>query len=114
MGTKSYQPAQTEVATYSLEATDVSYGSPRLLTDRCQNGPGAIFISMELSRTNWLLTSLPPGGGERVLKHVLRSGDVAGLRTRFSQIRERVRARMGRTAVPIIVVQEAGRDGFWM
>lgn len=75
---------------------------------------GAIFISMELSRTNWLLTSLSPGGGERMSKHVLRSGDVAGLRTRFSQLRERVRARMGQTAVPIIVIQEAGLDGFWI
>ena len=75
---------------------------------------GAIFISMELSRTNWLLTSLTPGGGERMSKHVLRSGDVAGLRTRFSQLRERVRARTGQTAVPIIVIEEAGLDGFWI
>lgn len=74
---------------------------------------GAIFISMELSRTNWLLTSLSPGGGERLSKHVLRSGDVAGLRTRFSQLRDRVRARIGQT-VPIIVIQEAGLDGFWI
>ena len=73
---------------------------------------GAIFISMELSRTNWLLTSLP-GGGERLSKHVLRSGDVAGLRTRFSQLRDRVRARIGQI-VPIIVIQEAGLDGFWI
>jgi len=74
---------------------------------------GAIFISMELSRTNWLLTSLSPGGGERLSKHVLRSGDVAGLRSRFSQLRDKVRARIGRT-VPIIVIQEAGLDGFWI
>jgi transposase len=74
---------------------------------------GAIFISMELSRTNWLLTSLSPGGGERLSKHVLRSGDVAGLRTRFSQLRDKVRARIGQT-VPIIVIQEAGLDGFWI
>jgi transposase len=75
---------------------------------------GAIFISIELSRTNWLLTSLSPGGGERMSKHVLRSGDVAGLRTRFAQLRDKVRARMGQTAAPIIVIQEAGLDGFWI
>ena len=47
---------------------------------------GAIFISMELSRTNWLLTSLSPGGGERLSRHVLRSGDVTGLRTDFPSL----------------------------
>jgi transposase len=74
---------------------------------------GAIFMSMELSRTNWLLTSLSPGGAERLSKHVLRSGDVAGLRTRFSQLRDKVRARTGQI-VPIMVIQEAGLDGFWI
>jgi hypothetical protein len=44
---------------------------------------GAIFASLELSRTTWLLTSLSPGGGERMAKFSLRSGDVVGLRTRF-------------------------------
>ena len=92
-----------------MSATDHLVGQTAIRMDL-----GAIFISMELSRTNWLLTSLSPGGGERMSKHVLRSGDVAGLRTRFSQLRERVRARMGQTAVPIIVIQEAGLDGFWI
>jgi transposase len=74
---------------------------------------GAIFISMELSRTSWLLTSLSPGGGERMSKHTVRSGDVAGLRTRFSQLKDKVRVRTGQL-VPIIVIQEAGLDGFWI
>jgi transposase len=30
---------------------------------------GAIFVSMELSRSNWLITSLSPGGGEKMSKH---------------------------------------------
>lgn len=74
---------------------------------------GSIFVSMELSRTNWLLTSLSPGAGERLSKHALRSGDVAGLRARFLQLRDKVRTRTGQT-VPIIVIQEAGLDGFWI
>jgi transposase len=73
---------------------------------------GAIFLSMELSRTTWLLTSLSPGGGERMSKHAV-SGDVAGLLARFSQLRDKVRLRTGQV-VPIIVVQEAGLDGFWI
>src|ERR1700704_5717292 len=74
---------------------------------------GAIFVSMELSRTSWLLTSLSPGAGERMSKHALRSGDVAGLWARLSQLREKVRVRTGQV-FPIIVVQEAGMDGFWI
>ena len=74
---------------------------------------GAIFVSLELSRTSWLLTSLSPGDGERMSKHALRSGDVAGLRARFSQLKERVQIRTGQ-AFPVIVIQEAGLDGFWI
>jgi transposase len=29
-----------------------------------RSDPGAIFISLELSRSTWLITSLSPGGGE--------------------------------------------------
>ena len=71
----------------------------------------AIFVSLELSRSTWLVTSLSPGGGEKMSKHTVRSGDVAGLRTRFSQLKDKVQVRMGQV-VPIIVIQEAGLDGF--
>ncbi len=30
---------------------------------------GAIFVSMELCRQKWLMTSLAPGGGEKMSKH---------------------------------------------
>ena len=40
---------------------------------------GAIFVSLELSRSTWLITSLSPAGGEKMSKHVVRGGDVAGL-----------------------------------
>ena len=30
---------------------------------------GTIFISLELSRSTWLVTSLSPGGGEKMSKH---------------------------------------------
>ncbi len=39
---------------------------------------GAIFISVELSRSVWLLTSLSPWAGETMSKHSVRAGDVAG------------------------------------
>ena len=74
---------------------------------------GAIFVSMELSRSSWLITSLSPGNGEKMSKHPVRGGDVTGLLARFSSLKERALARTGRR-VPIIVIQEAGLDGFWI
>ncbi|MFZ0813213.1 MAG: IS110 family transposase [Bradyrhizobium sp.] len=74
---------------------------------------GAIFVSLELSRSTWLITSLSPDGGEKMSKHVVRSGDVAGLLERFAQLREKTRARTGKV-FPFVVIQEAGLDGFWI
>jgi transposase len=68
---------------------------------------------MELSRSTWLITSLSPGGGEKMSKHLVRGGDVAGLLERFAQLQEKARARTGQR-FPIIVIQEAGLDGFWI
>src|ERR1700681_2227977 len=73
----------------------------------------AIFVSLELSRSTWLITSLSPGGGEKLSKHSVRGGDVAGLLERFAQLRDKARARTGEV-FPLIVIQEAGLDGFWI
>ena len=73
----------------------------------------AIFVSLELSRSTWLVTSLSPGGGAKMSKHSVRSGDVAGLLNLFARLQEKAQARAGR-AFPIIVIQEAGLDGFWI
>ncbi len=74
---------------------------------------GAIFVSLELSRSTWLITSLSPAGGEKMSKHSMRSGDVPALLERFAQFREKAQARTGQR-FPIIVIQEAGLDGFWI
>jgi transposase len=68
---------------------------------------------LELSRSKWLITSLSPAGGEKMSKHVVQSGDVPGLLDRFSQAREKARARTGQV-FPFVVIQEAGLDGFWI
>src|SRR5271166_5825442 len=49
-----------------------------------QTNLAAIFISLELSRSIWLITSLSPGSGEKMSKHSVRAGDVAALLARFS------------------------------
>jgi len=74
---------------------------------------GAIFVSLELSRSTWLITSLSPGGGEKMSKQVVRGGDVAELLERFARLREKARARTGKV-FPFVVIQEAGLDGFWI
>src|SRR5258707_12764050 len=71
----------------------------------------AIFVSLELSRSTWLITSLSPGGGEKMSKHSVQAGDIAGLLRRFAQLKEKARARTGRD-FPVITIQEAGLDGF--
>jgi len=73
----------------------------------------AIFVSLELSRKTWLITSLSPGAGEKMSKHAVGAGDMAGLLARFAQLREKARARTGQD-YPIITIQEAGLDGFWI
>src|SRR3954453_9227567 len=74
---------------------------------------GAIFVSLELSRATWLITSLLPGGGERMSKHSVRGGDTARLLDQFARLRAKTQARTGKI-FPIIVIQEAGLDGFWI
>ena len=74
---------------------------------------GAMFVSMELSRRTWLITSLSPGAGEKMSKHSVPASDVAGLLHRFAELKRKAAVRTGRD-FPIIVIQEAGLDGFWI
>jgi transposase len=78
-----------------------------------QTNIGAIFISLELSRSIWLITSLSPGGGEKMSKHSVPAGDTTALLARFSELRQKALARTGKS-FPIITIQEAGLDGFWL
>jgi transposase len=85
----------------------------RETSDAIRNDLGAIFVSMELSRSTWLITSLSPGAGEKMSKHTLPAGDIGALLARFSELRQKALTRTGRP-FPIIVIQEAGLDGFWI
>ena len=73
----------------------------------------AIFVSLELSRQNWLITSLSPGGGEKMSKHGVEAGDLAGLLALFAELQRKALRRTGQS-YPIITIQEAGLDGFWI
>jgi|SRR5215218_10540207 transposase len=74
---------------------------------------GAIFVSLELSRSNWLITSLSPGKGEKMSKQSVTAGDVAGLMKLFAELRRKAEVRTGQS-YPIITIHEAGLDGFWL
>ena len=87
---------------------DQSQASTAVRTDL-----GAIFVSLELSRSTWLVTSLSPGGGEKMSKHQVRGGDIAALLARFAELTAKALARTGKS-FPLVVIQEAGLDGFWI
>jgi transposase len=91
-----------------------------MLLDHLSDGPtairtqfGAIFVSLELSRSTWLVTSLSPGKGEKMSKHSVPAGDVAGLLKLFAEFKRKAQARSGQS-YPIITIEEAGLDGFWL
>jgi transposase len=87
--------------------------APRPAQAAIRTDLGAIFVSLELSRRTWLITSLSPGAGEKMSKHSVPASDVSGLLRRFAELRRKAVARTGRD-FPIIVIQEAGLDGFWI
>ena len=83
-----------------------------------QNNPsvrtdlGAIFVSLELSRKAWLITSLAPDVG-KLSKHTIPGSDSKALFQLLARLQAKGEQRSGK-AFPLIVIQEAGLDGFWI
>ncbi|MER8491516.1 IS110 family transposase [Mesorhizobium australicum] len=73
----------------------------------------AIFVSLELSRSKWLVTSLSPGGGERMSRHLVSGGDIPGLLDHVAELQRKAEVRTGQS-FRVISIQEAGLDGFWV
>lgn len=73
---------------------------------------GAIFVSLELSKATWLVTSLSPGS-EKMSRHSVPGGDLPALLACLNLLREKAQTREGRL-YPAVVIQEAGLDGFWI
>jgi transposase len=91
-----------------------------MLLDHPSDGPtairtyiAAIFVSLELSRSNWLVTTLSPGKGEKMSRHSVTAADVSGLMKLFAELQRKTEVRTGQS-YPIITIQEAGLDGFWL
>jgi len=59
------------------------------------------------------VTSLSPGKGEKMSKHSVKAGDLAALLKLLAELKCKAQARTGE-GYPIITIQEAGLDGFWL
>ena len=79
-----------------MSSIETPAGAPAAVS----NDLSAIFVSLELSLSSWLVTSLSPGGGERMSKHQVPAGDIAALLTRFSQLQARSCRALG-TAISV-------------
>ncbi|WP_164598494.1 IS110 family RNA-guided transposase [Rhizobium ruizarguesonis] len=73
---------------------------------------GAIFVSLELSKSTRLVTSLSPGS-EKMSRHTVAGGDIASLLACFAEMRQKVLTREGKL-YSLVVIQEVGLDGFWI
>ena len=65
---------------------------------------GAIFVSLELSKSTWLVTALSPGS-EKMSRHNVTGGDIASLFSCFDALREKAQRRKGRL-YSLVVIQE--------
>jgi transposase len=73
---------------------------------------GIVAVSLELSRSKWLVTSLLPGS-EKMSKHMVAAGDVTALLALLGRRRRQAEERVG-GPVRVIAIAEAGLDGFWL
>jgi transposase len=78
-----------------------------------QSQPGRVLhISLELSQATWLVTAVIPGG-DKMSKHTTPGGDGAALIELLNRLRAKIDPRSPDT-VPVIAIEEAGLDGFWV
>ena len=77
-----------------------------------RTGIGAIFVSLELSTRAWLVSSIQPGR-QKISKHEVEAGAVDALFALFGKFQAEALARE-KIFYPIVSIQEAGLDGFWL
>ena len=77
-----------------------------------QYSPGLLLVSLELSRSNWLVSSLI-SGGDKLSKHSVSGGNSGALLDLLTRLKASAEEHTGKP-VRIITIQEAGFDGFWL
>jgi transposase len=73
---------------------------------------GIVAVSLELSRSKWLVTSLL-SGSEKMSKHMVAAGNATALLALLGQRRRQAEERAG-GPVRVVAITEAGLDGFWL
>jgi transposase len=81
-------------------------------TAAVQSNFARVLVSLELSRSTWLITALAPDG-EKMSRHQVEGGDADALLVLLDLLKVRTAQRLGRP-VQIVTIQEAGLDGFWL
>jgi transposase len=71
-----------------------------------------LFVSLELSRARWLVTSLSPGSN-KISRHSVVGGDSKDLLRLLDEHRVKAERHIG-TTVKVVTIQEIGFDGFWI
>jgi len=71
-----------------------------------------LFVALELSLSSWVVVASAPGE-DKASKHGLAACDGPGLLALLDRLRQRAATRC-RRPVAVVVMQEAGRDGFWV
>ena len=73
----------------------------------------AIYVSVELSQSTWLVTSFAPAIDTKMARKGLPVGGIGQLLTLLADLRAKVYSKTG-LSFPVIIIQEAGLDGFWV
>ena len=90
-----------------------STSNPRELTEIAFRPDHAtVYVPLELSRSKWLITSMS-AWRDKMSKHPVDAGDGAALLDRLARLRMEAEQRLGAPA-RVVVIQEAGLDGFWI
>jgi len=71
-----------------------------------------LFVALELSLSRWVVVASAPGE-DKTSKHRVEACDGPGLLALLDRLRPRAEQRC-RRPVAVVVMQEAGRDGFWV
>ena len=71
-----------------------------------------LFVALELSLSSWVIVASAPGE-DKISKHRVEACDGPGLLALLDRLRLRAEQRC-RRPVAVVVMQEAGRDGFWV
>jgi transposase len=79
---------------------------------RRQGDHSTLYVSLELSRSSWLVTSLSPNS-DKMSKHTIAAGDVPKLLALLARLRGRAEQLVG-GSLNVVIIHEAGLDGFWV